>query len=840
MRILKTIAFGSVSLAALTTTAFAQDTAPQSGGADMAADGNIIVVEARRRDERVQDVPLTVNAVTSETIEKLNLRNFQEITAVVPGLSLTPNANGIGSSSSMRGVNQDVNASGENGTIQFYFNDAPVGSNFVLQAMYDLGQVEVLRGPQGTLRGRSTPSGSITVAPRRPDLSEVGGTVVGTLAEHGASNLQFGINVPVITDKLAVRVAGLADRNRGNQVRSVNSDVKPRSETESLRASVRAEPLDWLRGGFVYEVLNAKSRGFDQVQSFSNLVPGFTPGVDETITPGNNVAPGSTLPSPRLNNGTITPGDRLSTATAPRSLTQDFNFYGWDAAADFAGQSLIYVGSHLESKFHALTNQDIGVTFPANRIFQDALTISKNETHEVRLQNIDRIAGMFDYVVGYFRQTGSAEIVLGQANSSRIYVPFPPSFALTPILSPRTDAVPIYGPPGRSKEESFFGNVVAHFGQGTELSAGLRQIKFKNDSKGLYLLCTPAAFAAGGCTNQATGSENDYDVDKLIYNVSLKHSFNDDLMVYAMTGTSARPPVRAVGNFSTAPTPLEISHMVLPMETSESYEIGMKSEWLDKKLLVNLTAFHQTFKNYPFRAAQGVYYINVNSSGQEERSQFNFVSAVPVRVNGVEAEVTFAPSEFFSISALTTYTDSKIKSSMLACTDVNGDGVPDVGVPTLAQLQTAYAGEHLAECPSNGQSASFLPKWSGTVQAEGRMPITGNMDGYLRGLLTWRGKSEVDPNNPFDDVGAYGLVNLYAGVRDAEGMWEVSLFAKNLFDTLKTTSVDSSPFNTSLTYINGVTQRPFGSASYQSYYSAVSVTPPQEFGITARFSFGSR
>ena len=71
-------------------------------------------------------------------------------------------------------------------------------------------------------------------------------------------------------------------------------------------------------------------------------------------------------------------------------------------------------------------------------------------------------------------------------------------------------------------------------------------------------------------------------------------------------------------------------------------------------------------------------------------------------------------------------------------------------------------------------------------------------------------------------------------------MWEVSLFAKNLFDTLKTTSVDSSPFNTSLTYINGVTQRPFGSASYQSYYSAVSVTPPQEFGITARFSFGAR
>ena len=120
------------------------------------------------------------------------------------------------------------------------------------------------------------------------------------------------------------------------------------------------------------------------------------------------------------------------------------------------------------------------------------------------------------------------------------------------------------------------------------------------------------------------------------------------------------------------------------------------------------------------------------------------------------------------------------------------------------------------------------------------MPLSDSLDGYLRGLLTWRGDSQVDPGNPFDDVGAYGLVNLYAGVRDAEGRWEVSLFAKNLFDTLKTTSVDSSPFNTSLTYVNLATQRPFGSASYQSYYSGVTVTPPQEFGITARFSFGSR
>ena len=93
---------------------------------------------------------------------------------------MTINANGIGTSSSMRGINHDVNVSGENGTIQYYVNDVPVSSNFVLQAMYDIGQVSVERGPQGTLRGRSTPSGSIDINWKKPSLTEVGAAIQGS------------------------------------------------------------------------------------------------------------------------------------------------------------------------------------------------------------------------------------------------------------------------------------------------------------------------------------------------------------------------------------------------------------------------------------------------------------------------------------------------------------------------------------------------------------------------------------------------------------------------------------------------------------------------------------
>ena len=123
MKNLRMMAYCGASLVALATPVYAQQA---DETADGASGGTEIIVQARRRDENLQDVPIVVNAVTAEQIDKLNIRDVREITAVVPGLSLVSNSNGIGSSSSMRGVNHDVNVSGNNGTIQYYVNDVPV------------------------------------------------------------------------------------------------------------------------------------------------------------------------------------------------------------------------------------------------------------------------------------------------------------------------------------------------------------------------------------------------------------------------------------------------------------------------------------------------------------------------------------------------------------------------------------------------------------------------------------------------------------------------------------------------------------------------------------------
>lgn len=824
----KTFAFAGVSLLALATPALAQET-PAAPEEVLVTDE--IIVQARRRDESLQDVPLVVNAVTSEAIEKLNLRNFTEIASVVPGLQLTPNANGIGTTSSIRGVNHEVNVSAENGTIQYYRNDAPVPSSFVFQTMFDVRQVEVLRGPQGTLRGRATPSGSITVTTGRPDLTEAGGYMAGTVGSDAVLNVNGAMNIPVIEDVLGVRLAGLYKFDRFNQVESVNSDIRPRSRTEAIRATVRFEPTYWLRFGFLYEGMHSANTRFDQVQSVNQYNPGYVP----------------TAGAPDF--GQISLDDRLSVQARPSTTDQTFKFYNWNAEADILGQRLVYVGSRTFQHYVSDAAGDPANFFPALETGQRADTRGTTTSHEVRLQNVERVADLFDYVVGYFRYAVPSTTVLSNRTITQARL----AGLGFPVAAPTVVNTPTYLPRGNPTEESFFGNLTLHLGDSTELSGGLRRIHFTEFRDGLFINCTPVQYDAGSCVRQ-NGTQTNVRENTTVYSASIKHRFTPNLMVYAATGSSWRPPVIAIGNLTNAPyTPNEVAHIVLPSESSKSYEAGIKSQWLDGKLLFNLTGYHQKYKNYPYRAGgAGIAYININSAGAAAISNFNFVSAVPVEVNGVEAEIAFNPSSRFSFGTTINYAESKIGDALIACTDalnnqtgaVGSDGVPDVVTPTLGQMQQAYGAERLAVCPGGGQSATFQPKLSGSVRAEYTHPVSDMMDGYVRGLLTWRGKSRNDPNNRFDDVGAYGLLNLYGGLRDSEGAWEISIYGKNIFDTTKLLTRDDLPQFTSVTdvFLDPQTFSPvgFGSTNFNSRYAGVTVTPPREFGVTLRVAFGSR
>ncbi|WP_336968586.1 TonB-dependent receptor [Sphingobium aromaticiconvertens] len=770
-------------------------------------DPNVIIVEARRREEDVQDVPAVINAVTAAAIGNLNFREFTEVKTLAPGLDLSVNANGIGGNARLRGVNFDANASGNNGTVEFYYNDAPISPGVILQQMYDIGQIEVQRGPQGTLRGRASPSGSITITTRKPDLNEIGGFLDMTGNDIGTLNFKGGLNVPIIPGIAAIRVAGLWDENEGDRVRSIYSNVSPHSRTKSGRVSGLVEPADWIKLEGSYQYMDRDARTYDQAISFSEVNPA--------------AAPSDVL---------ITAKDRLSIQEEPRTINQRFDIYNWRAEFAGMGQRLIYQGQHSKQQLVSTDNVDDGNFFPGRDINQITDTVAKGTSHEIRLQNQERVAGMFDYVVGFF----DSKLNPPTALTSPTIVRLPTSLgggiaqvAITNVL--RT---------GNSHEQSFFGNLTAHLGEATELSGGLRQIKYKSQN-----------FLA---VNGNTIASDAQDVKKLIYSGSIKHNFTPDLLVYLSTGSSFRPGINVVGDFNIAQSALEKSFLNLPPETSKSYEAGFKSTLLGGRARFNMTAYYQKYKNFPFRVPNnGVYYVNTvairNAQGvvtgtAQQVGSFNFVGAVPVTVKGLESELQLDISDRWNVGLTASYSIGKIKNGTIPCNDLNGDGVPDAvgSAPSLAQLQAAVGANNLSACAVS-QRAAFLPPFTATLQSEYKLPVTDKVDGFLRGLVNYSGKSQGDPANNFDNVGAFALANLYAGIRDPEGAWEVSLFAKNLFDTTKVLT-RTTPLFTPYQQITGFTPTGATTAAqtFTSTYTGATVTPPREFGLNVRFFFGSR
>ncbi len=807
MRLIRNIMLCSASIAGLSAPAMAQDVpATSATSADLE---NAIIVTARRRDEALQDVPAVVDVVTSEEVSKLNIRDFKEVQTLVPGLELNSEANGVGGSAKLRGVNFDVNASGFNSTVEFYLNDAPITAGMVLQQMFDIGQIEVLRGPQGTLRGRASPSGSITVTTRKPDLYQAGGTVNMTANDIGTLNFNGGVNVPVIEGVAAVRVAGVWDENEVDRVKPIGGGKDPFARTKAGRISAVLQPLDWLRFEGMYQHMDRRARTYDQAASFSEVNPDADP-------------------SPVF----ISTGDRLSILEEPRSVRQRYNIFNWRAEASLAGQVLIYQGQQAKQHILSTTNQDNANFFQDFDFFQATNSRSKSTSHEVRLQNENRVFGMFDYVVGFFDKKDDAPTYLTRPTIVRL-----PSLLGGGVVSVvETDIART----GGSHEQSFFGNLTAHVTDAIEISGGLRHIDYNSNN----------LLVVSGRTLNADGQ----DAKKWIYSASAKYKITPDVMIYASTGSSWRPGLNVVGDFSQEQSDLERSFLNLPAETSKSYEIGLKSTLMGGRMRFNLTGYHQKFNNYPYRVpGNGVYFINTTRSRTDgsllkEVSSFNFVAPVPVEVNGIESDLSFDVSDRWSLNAVASYSLGKIKNGLVPCNDLNGDGVPDVvsAAPQIDELRAAVGADNLAAC-SVSQRSAFQAPFSATLQSEYRMPISGRVDGYLRGLVTYNGKSKSDPTNIYDDVGAYALVNLFTGIRDPKGMWEVSLFAKNLFNVEKALS-RTNPLVTSYQQLGfggfDDNNRPIltgpTAASYTSTYTGVTMTPPREFGINVRYSFGSR
>lgn len=816
--------------------AAAQESANLAGATpDTEAGGGEIIVTARRKVESLQDVPQTVNAVKAEDFANYNILAIGDISKVVSGLQIE------GDVISMRGVRFVTIANAPIPTVATYLNDVPIPAVDFNIASFDIGQVEVLRGPQGTVRGIASPSGAITASTRRADLSEIGGYASGSVGTLHNYNLQAAIGVPLIKDVLGLRVAGVINKGDANGVLSANSAERPFNDARGIRVSLRAEPTDNLQGNLVYQ------RVVTRVQSFGSAVFG-------------NGAPGGGIANtaPGYNGPVLTIDDNRAVGERRNNIRNTTDVIMGNLGWTFAGQHLAYVGSHQKSTtITTVASGDTGNSLINGGDLTGAIQNSPRtvNTHEIRLSSDDRIAGIFDYVLGYFNLSDNSPVSAGAGIIQYLDGAFgPPGTAPNPgAFNPRFTLAGTVNLPRLVKERSFFANLTAHIGDKLEISGGARRIHSENlrdmaiDISSGFIALPVSSGTCGAIGGQfgatypgicdrpiaapasvVIAKDNLVESDAWIYDASISYRVTPDLMVYGHFGTSWRPGGFGVGLSNGLNNPFLNQLIFQRPESSKSYEAGLKWTFLDGKARLNLTYYHQDFTDFLFTVPGNIRYLSYSSptSSPSVGDVPNMTINRPAKVDGIDVDLAFQVTSRWSLSGNFSWQNGKVKGP-LPCNDSNFDGVPDDGVPADLVSRFQQAGTFVALCPIDAASSASA-NWSLRVQTDYRAPLSDRVEGFVRGLLAYQPTNRNSSQTY--TVPGYALLDLFLGIRSPNGQWEVAAYGKNITNTRTLIARGSG----AILAPEQIRQN-FGGTGYTTY----ELSPRREFGLNLRMSFGS-
>jgi iron complex outermembrane recepter protein len=738
-----------------------------------------IIVTATRRAQALQDVPMSINVATGEQIERLKIFDVKDVQQLAPGLELR-NDNGRANSATLRGVTFDPDQ-GTGPAVDLYFNEVPIDAQTAFTAIYDIDQIEVLRGPQGALRGRTAPSGAITLRTRRPNLNTIEGYIQGTATEDAGYNVQGGVSLPLVTDKVAIRAAVLVDGNRLNQVRNITRGDRSRSRTESARLSVALQPTEGFDINVMYQYLNADNRLYTQV---------FGPG---------NAA---------IGNPPIGLDDRFSLSEGRRRYLNNTHLVTLDAKYDLGPVTLAFVGGHQETKLTQYSENDPGNAIANYAPTQLTRTPYNVDTAELRLMSNNE--GFFNWTASVFHthQTGDVTV----ENPLDYIVGFPGVPAPVAIV-PVTGFINV---PVKSKTWAFAGSV--RLKPTDELTF---------EAAGRYTMSNGQQFATITIPGAGTFPIVDYKSKERPFTgmASLTYEVSRDLTVYASYGRAFRGSTAGVGIPQNVSEDLAISKP----EHSDNFEVGFKSAFLDRRLSLDVSAFYQKFDNFISRFTsiatdQGSqifpgFFFGPPDGDVDTTADYNYNGKATVK--GIEATLAGRPTDNWDFSVSMSYIKGRYKNALLPCTTID----PATGQPVVIPNPAFGGVNNVSFCSRNSRLAD-IPDFSLTANTEVRFG-SGPMQPFVRALFTYR-PSVYSDRQQFR-YPSRELVNLFVGLRGEESKWEVSAFVRNLLNQNRITniSINNSTFEAS--------NDP--SVIYDSGYRTVNVTNPREFGLSGTFKF---
>lgn len=613
-----------------------------------------IVVTAQKRAEPLQSVPVSVSAFQADTLSKAHVDGLSELRGLVPGMTITRSGASLDVPQlSLRGISiQDVLPSVEAG-IGITLDGIPIQfQRGALMDAFDVQRVEVLRGPQGVLNGKNTTGGVINVIRLRPDpTQDATGKVRFTVGSFGENDYEGYVMAPVVKDVLAVKATISVKKDNGQFRNVVTGDREGDRDVKQYSLAAVATPTDRLNIYLAFDRLENDS----QIPPYTQvLVPdritypigGYVGGLD---APCYNPATSSICtPLAHLDKGK----NVVETTQLPASLhmtagTGELSYELTDAVK--------FVSLTGYRKFREKQTSDFDATRFA--LFRDKADLkAKQFSEEARIET--SFKGPFNVVAGAFYMNYSYT----EMQNPSLDVSMLPEMDAGGNVIPGPDGLPIFStPPGvgflnslnryithqTNKTFALFFHADWDVTDRLRLSVGARQTW---DRKGTnYSLWAPvfSTVRDNDAIGALVGAVNaNAKFRKFTPKVNLQYKFTPDVMAYAEYSRGYN-----TGGFNGRPGNLISAVQAYKPETMDAFEVGLKSEFLNHRVRLNLAAFHNTLSDKQENVLQVVGTTNVT----------NTLNVAKARYQGVEMELAVAPMRRWTISGSVGYLDAKYK-----------------------------------------------------------------------------------------------------------------------------------------------------------------------------------
>lgn len=699
-----------------------------------------IVVTARKTNERLQDVPISINAVTGAQLRERGAVDVKDVLRSIPGFSFSGVERGL-SNYNIRGVSTVASSP----TVGIYLDDislVTVATSFsgaFDPVFFDMERLEVLKGPQGTLYGGSSMGGAIKYVSARPDLARVGGSAaagIATTAHGDASyNTEVVINLPIVTDKLAVRVGGYYHHDGGY------IDNVPALTVLNPNRSSTASPV------YTPFAFNSLSTRAEDDQNSGNTYVGrvsllWRPDPSWTILPAVYYQDYK-LANPSqffINEPKLTSSYRIAQPTHDRA-----GIYSLDVEKDLGPVRVTSLTAYFDRKVDFTRDYSFfigGLVVPLATNTSTNLSASRTKTfsEEFRLSSNTSPASQLQWVVGLYYSH--------QKDNLYQIVTTP---GATPVLG--TEVGYLGDTTTQIDQYAAFGEGSYELFRGFSVTAGARlfQIKQRLDLLGNGPL-------NGGLTQTVGQRSNEKGFNPKL---GVSYKLDQSELIYASAAKGFRPggPNRFKVNPTLCAADLARLGLTSAPDTFKSdnlwsYELGTKNQFAGNRIMVNGAAFYTDWK----KIQQSISLTNCG---------FAFTgNAGNAHIKGAEIEGRINLTRIFQVGGTGTYTDAKIVGAAAGTAALDGDEVQ--AVPKW--MASAYAS---ASLPLNA-------RWGLQLRAEYQYQSEARRQFGSVQAVTFANAVRGTIPNAAEFRESYSVVNAFATLSNMPT--EIRLYMNNLFD----------------------------------------------------------